>query len=114
MSVKIYVGNLPYTCDEEQLRSLFGADGRNVADVAPIGTGWALVQILLIELGIVWIELVSTGLRYGATSESSRSRSTRVGCASAYASACFVPYETPNRASLSTPSALRTESMSSP
>jgi cold-inducible RNA-binding protein len=36
MGTKIYVGNLPYTCDEEQLRQLFGADGRSVADVAII------------------------------------------------------------------------------
>ena len=34
MATKIYVGNLPYTCDEPQLRELFGSDGRNVADVA--------------------------------------------------------------------------------
>lgn len=36
MGTKIYVGNLPYTCDEEQLKQLFGSDGRNVADVAII------------------------------------------------------------------------------
>ena len=36
MGTKIYVGNLPYTCDDEQLRQLFGADGRNVTDVAII------------------------------------------------------------------------------
>ncbi len=36
MTTKIYVGNLPYTCDEQQLRDLFGADGRNVTDVAII------------------------------------------------------------------------------
>jgi RNA recognition motif-containing protein len=36
MTAKIYVGNLPYTCDEQQLRDLFGSDGRNVADVAII------------------------------------------------------------------------------
>jgi cold-inducible RNA-binding protein len=34
MATKIYVGNLPYTCDDQQLRELFGADGRNVVDVA--------------------------------------------------------------------------------
>jgi cold-inducible RNA-binding protein len=34
MTAKIYVGNLPYTCDEQQLRDLFGGEGRNVADVA--------------------------------------------------------------------------------
>jgi len=52
MSVKIYVGNLPYSCDEEQLRSLFGGDGRNVADVAIITDrmtgqprGFAFVQM---------------------------------------------------------------------
>ncbi len=36
MTAKIYVGNLPYTCDEQQLRDLFGGEGRNVADVAII------------------------------------------------------------------------------
>src|SRR3954447_13898433 len=36
MGTKIYVGNLPYTCDDEQLRQLFGSDGRNVTDVAII------------------------------------------------------------------------------
>jgi RNA recognition motif-containing protein len=36
MTTKIYVGNLPYTCDDQQLRDLFGADGRNVTDVAII------------------------------------------------------------------------------
>jgi RNA recognition motif-containing protein len=36
MGTKIYVGNLPYTCDEQQLRDLFGAEGRAVADVAII------------------------------------------------------------------------------
>jgi cold-inducible RNA-binding protein len=36
MSTKIYVGNLPYTCDDKQLRELFGAEGRNVTDVAII------------------------------------------------------------------------------
>jgi RNA recognition motif-containing protein len=52
MSTKIYVGNLPYTCDAEQLRSLFAADGRNVEDVAIITDrvtgqprGFAFVQM---------------------------------------------------------------------
>jgi cold-inducible RNA-binding protein len=36
MATKIYVGNLPYTCDDQQLRDLFGAEGRNVIDVAII------------------------------------------------------------------------------
>ncbi|MGO9708511.1 MAG: RNA recognition motif domain-containing protein [Polyangiaceae bacterium] len=36
MSTKIYVGNLPYTCDEQQLRDLFGAEGRSVTEVAII------------------------------------------------------------------------------
>jgi len=34
MATKIYVGNLPYTCDEQQLKDLFGGEGRNVIDVA--------------------------------------------------------------------------------
>jgi RNA recognition motif-containing protein len=34
MATKIYVGNLPYTCDEQQLRDLFGGEGRSVLDVA--------------------------------------------------------------------------------
>src|SRR5262249_15336104 len=52
MGTKVYVGNLPYTTDEEQLRQLFGADGRNVADVAIITDrmtgqprGFAFVQM---------------------------------------------------------------------
>jgi len=36
MGTKIYVGNLPYTCDDQQLRDLFGGDGRSVQDVAII------------------------------------------------------------------------------
>jgi cold-inducible RNA-binding protein len=36
MTTKIYVGNLPYTCDDQQLRDLFGGEGRNVTDVAII------------------------------------------------------------------------------
>jgi RNA recognition motif-containing protein len=36
MATKIYVGNLPYTCDEQQLRDLFGGEGRSVLDVAII------------------------------------------------------------------------------
>jgi RNA recognition motif-containing protein len=36
MATKIYVGNLPYTCGEQDLRDLFGGDGRSVSDVAII------------------------------------------------------------------------------
>ncbi|MHB8627053.1 MAG: RNA recognition motif domain-containing protein [Aggregatilineales bacterium] len=35
MNTRLYVGNLPYTVDEEQLRELFGKAG-TVADVAVI------------------------------------------------------------------------------
>jgi cold-inducible RNA-binding protein len=52
MSTKIYVGNLPYSCDGEQLRALFAEDGRNVEDVAIITDrvtgqprGFAFVQM---------------------------------------------------------------------
>ncbi len=52
MTTKVYVGNLPYTCDEAQLRELFGGEGRNVADVAIITDrmtgqprGFAFVQM---------------------------------------------------------------------
>jgi cold-inducible RNA-binding protein len=52
MSTKIYVGNLPYSCDAEQLRALFAADGRHVEDVAIITDritgqprGFAFVQM---------------------------------------------------------------------
>jgi RNA recognition motif-containing protein len=52
MGTKIYVGNLPYTCDEDQLRTLFGGDSRSVADVAIITDrmtgqprGFAFVQM---------------------------------------------------------------------
>jgi cold-inducible RNA-binding protein len=49
---KVYVGNLPYTCDEEQLRDLFSGEGRAVAEVAIIHDrmtgqprGFAFVQM---------------------------------------------------------------------
>jgi cold-inducible RNA-binding protein len=52
MSTKIYVGNLPYSCDAEQLRVLFADGGRNVEDVAIITDrvtgqprGFAFVQM---------------------------------------------------------------------
>ncbi len=52
MSTKIYVGNLPYTCDQEQLKALFGEEGRVVEDVAIITDrttgqprGFAFVQM---------------------------------------------------------------------
>lgn len=52
MGTKIYVGNLPYTCDEEQLRALFETDGRTVTEVAIITDrmtgqprGFAFVQM---------------------------------------------------------------------
>jgi RNA recognition motif-containing protein len=52
MGTKVYVGNLPYTTDEDQLRQLFGADGRSVSDVAIITDrmtgqprGFAFVQM---------------------------------------------------------------------
>ncbi len=52
MGTKIYVGNLPYTCDEAQLRELFADDGRTVTDVAIITDratgqprGFAFVQM---------------------------------------------------------------------
>jgi RNA recognition motif-containing protein len=52
MSTKIYVGNLPYTCDEEQLKALFSDGGRVVEDVAIItdratgkARGFAFVQM---------------------------------------------------------------------
>ncbi len=52
MGTKVYVGNLPYTCDEAGLRELFGSDGRNVTEVAIITDrmtgqprGFAFVQM---------------------------------------------------------------------
>jgi RNA recognition motif-containing protein len=52
MGTKIYVGNLPYSCDEGQLRALFSADGRQVEDVAIVTDrvtgqprGFAFVQM---------------------------------------------------------------------
>jgi RNA recognition motif-containing protein len=33
MGTRLYVGNLPYSMTEDELRSLFEADGRSVADV---------------------------------------------------------------------------------
>lgn len=56
MSTKIYVGNLPYSCDAQQLRALFAADGRHVEDVAIITDrvtgqprGFAFVQMATAE-----------------------------------------------------------------
>jgi cold-inducible RNA-binding protein len=52
MSTKIYVGNLPYSCDAEQLKALFAEGGRKVDDVAIISDrvtgqprGFAFVQM---------------------------------------------------------------------
>ena len=52
MGTKVYVGNLPYSCDEEQLRALFETDGRTVTEVAIITDrmtgqprGFAFVQM---------------------------------------------------------------------
>lgn len=52
MGTKIYVGNLPYTTDDEQLRQLFGGEGRQVTEVAIITDrmtgqprGFAFVQM---------------------------------------------------------------------
>ncbi len=52
MSTKIYVGNLPYSCDAEQLKALFSEGGRVVEDVAIITDrvtgqprGFAFVQM---------------------------------------------------------------------
>lgn len=36
MTKKLYVGNLPYTTTEDELFALFGADGRQVSEVALI------------------------------------------------------------------------------
>ena len=33
MGTRLYVGNLPFTADEGQLRDLFGAGGRTVSEV---------------------------------------------------------------------------------
>lgn len=52
MGTKVYVGNLPYSCDEEQLKALFETDGRTVTEVAIITDrmtgqprGFAFVQM---------------------------------------------------------------------
>lgn len=36
MTKKLYVGNLPYTATEDELFAVFGADGRQVSEVAII------------------------------------------------------------------------------
>ncbi len=46
------------------------------------------------------------------TTESSTSRATRVGCASAYRSATKLPYETPSKVRRRAPRARRSRSMS--
>ncbi len=33
MGTRIYVGNLPFSASEDQIRQLFGAEGRNVTEV---------------------------------------------------------------------------------
>jgi RNA recognition motif-containing protein len=33
MGTRIYVGNLPFSASEDQIRQLFGADGRSVTEV---------------------------------------------------------------------------------
>ena len=33
MGTRLYVGNLPFSADEEQVRELFAANGRNVVEV---------------------------------------------------------------------------------
>jgi len=33
MGSRLYVGNLPFSADEDQVRELFGQDGREVAEV---------------------------------------------------------------------------------
>ena len=33
MGTRLYVGNLPFTADEQQVRDLFSQDGRTVSDV---------------------------------------------------------------------------------
>ena len=33
MGTRLYVGNLPFTADEDQLRDLFGQNGRTVSEV---------------------------------------------------------------------------------
>lgn len=52
MGTRIYVGNLSYSTTEETLRELFGADGRQVAEVAIVTDratgaprGFAFVQM---------------------------------------------------------------------
>ena len=52
MGTKVYVGNLPYQCDEEQLRALFETGGGAVTEVAIITDrmtgqprGFAFVQM---------------------------------------------------------------------
>ena len=36
MGTRLFVGNIPYSTDEHQLRALFEQDGRNVVDVQVI------------------------------------------------------------------------------
>src|SRR5262245_51500219 len=33
MGTRLYVGNLPFSADEDQVRGLFGGNGRNVVEV---------------------------------------------------------------------------------
>ena len=72
MGTKIYVGNLPYTCDAEQLKALFAeAGGGAVEDVAIITDrvtgqprGFAFVQMATAD-GAAQAILVLHGKSFG-------------------------------------------------
>jgi len=74
MGTKIYVGNLPYQCDDEQLRLLFEGEGRHVTEVAIITDrmtgqprGFAFVQMANDEDAAKAIEALHGSIYGGRT-----------------------------------------------
>ena len=56
MNKKLYIGNLPFTAEENQLQSLFGSDGRQVISVRILSDkatgrsrGFAFVEMATLE-----------------------------------------------------------------
>jgi len=85
MSTKIYVGNLPYTCDDEQLKALFSEGGRVVEEVAIITDrvtgqprGFAFVQMANAARAIEALNGSSFG---GRTLTVNEARAKEVGAA---------------------------------
>ena len=88
MSTKIYVGNLPYTCDDEQLMALFSEGGRVVEEVAIITDrvtgqprGFAFVQMANAADAARAIEALNGSSFGGRTLTVNEARAKEVGAA---------------------------------